>query len=35
MKIGAQTKKTVLSLKITKAEVQTQYQGGRRRHFEN
>jgi hypothetical protein len=30
MKIGIQTKKNMLSLKITKAEVQTKFQDGRR-----
>jgi hypothetical protein len=32
MKIGTQTKKHMLKLKITKAEVQAEFQDGRRRH---
>jgi hypothetical protein len=35
MKIGTQTKKSMLSLKITKAEVQAKFQDGRRRPFGN
>jgi hypothetical protein len=35
MKIGTQTKKNMLSLKITKAEVEAKFQDGRRRHFGN
>jgi hypothetical protein len=35
MKIGTQTKKNLLSLKITEAEVQTKFQDGRRRLFGN
>jgi hypothetical protein len=34
MKIDTQTKKNMLSLKITKAEVQAKFQDGRRRNFE-
>jgi hypothetical protein len=33
MKIGAQTKKSMLSSKVTKAEVQANFQDGRCRHF--
>jgi hypothetical protein len=33
MKICTQTKKNMLSLKITKAEVQAQFQDGHHRHF--
>jgi hypothetical protein len=33
MKIGTQTKKHMLSSKITKTEVQAKFQDGRRRHF--
>jgi hypothetical protein len=35
MKIGTQTKKNMLSSKITKAEVSGTFQNGRRRHFGN
>jgi hypothetical protein len=35
MKIGTQTKKNILSLKITNAKVQTKFQDGRHRHFGN
>jgi hypothetical protein len=35
MKIGTQTKKNMLSLKITIPQVQAQFQDGRRRHFGN
>jgi hypothetical protein len=35
MKIGARTKKKMLILKITKAEVHSQFQDGCRRHFGN
>jgi hypothetical protein len=35
MKIGTQTKKHMLSSKITEAEVYTNYQDGRRRHVGN
>jgi hypothetical protein len=35
MKIGTQTKKNTLSLKITIPEVQAKFQDGRRRHFGN
>jgi hypothetical protein len=35
MKIGTQTKKNMLSAKITKAEVQAKFQDGCRRHFGN
>jgi hypothetical protein len=35
MKIGTQTKKNMLSSKITKAEVQAKFQDGRRRHVGN
>jgi hypothetical protein len=35
MKIGTQTKKNMLSLKIIKAEVQVKFQDGCRRHCEN
>jgi hypothetical protein len=35
MQNGTQTKKKMLSLKITKAEVQAQFQDGGRRHFGN
>jgi hypothetical protein len=35
MKIGTQTEKNMLSLKITKAEVYANFQDGRRRHFGN
>jgi hypothetical protein len=32
MKIGTQTKKNMLSLEVTKAEVQAKFQDGHRRH---
>jgi hypothetical protein len=35
MKIGTQAKKNMLSLKITKAEVEAKLQDGRRRPFGN
>jgi hypothetical protein len=35
MTIGTQTKKNMLSLKITQAEVQAQFQDGGRRHVGN
>jgi hypothetical protein len=35
MKIGTQTKKSMLSLKITTAEVEAKFQDDRRRHFGN
>jgi hypothetical protein len=35
MKIGTQTKKSMLSSKITKAEVSGDFQDGRRRHVGN
>jgi hypothetical protein len=35
MKIGTQTKKNMLSLRITKAEVLAEFQDGRRRHVGN
>jgi hypothetical protein len=35
IKIGTQTKKRMLSSKITKAEVQAKFQDGRQRHFGN
>jgi hypothetical protein len=35
MKISIQTKKNMLSLKITKAEVEVKFQDGRRRPFGN
>jgi hypothetical protein len=35
MKIGTQTKKRMLSSKITQTEVYTNFQYGRRRHVEN
>jgi hypothetical protein len=35
MKIGTQTKKNIVSLKITRAEVQVKFQDGSRRHFVN
>jgi hypothetical protein len=35
MKIGTQTKKNMLSLKIRKGGVQAQFQDGRRRQFGN
>jgi hypothetical protein len=35
MKISTQTKKNMLRSKITKAEVQTKFQDGRRRHVGN
>jgi hypothetical protein len=35
MQIGTQTKKNMLSLRITKAEVLAEFQDGRRRHVGN
>jgi hypothetical protein len=35
MKIGTQTKKNILSSKVTKAEVTDRFQDGRRRHVGN
>jgi hypothetical protein len=35
MQIGTQTKKNMLSLKITASEVTTKFQDGRRRHVGN
>jgi hypothetical protein len=35
MKIGTQTKKSMLSLRVTIPEVQAKFQDGRRRHFGN
>jgi hypothetical protein len=35
MKNGTQTKKNMLSLKISKAEVEAKFQDGRRRHVGN
>jgi hypothetical protein len=35
MQVGTQTKKNILSSKVTKAEVIDRFQDGRRRHFRN